>query len=65
MEKLLILENFAVDVPQGVHEDGPHVGKDKPPITRRYLKGVVVDASEVPEGQTAADWIEKGLARAA
>ena len=51
-ERYLVLENFHVFVPQG---EG---GTEKKVI---YLKGQVVE--DVPEGQSAEDWIEKGLTR--
>lgn len=52
MERYLVLENFHVFVPQ---DEG---GTEKKVI---YLKGQVVE--DVPEGQSAEDWIEKGLTR--
>ena len=52
MQRYLVLENFHVFVPQG---EG---GSEKKVI---YLKGQVVE--DVPEGQSAEDWIEKGLTR--
>lgn len=52
MERYLVLENFHVFVPQDAG------GSEKKVI---YLKGQVVE--DVPEGQSAEDWIEKGLTR--
>lgn len=61
MEKLLIVSAFKVDVAQGQNIDGT----DKPPVTRHYQPGVVVEITDVPEGQSADDWIAKDLAKAA
>ncbi len=52
MERYLVLVFFHVFVPQG--EGGP----EQKII---YLKGQVVE--DVPDGQSAEDWIEKGLTR--
>ncbi len=52
MERYLVLENFHVFVPEG------DCASEKKVI---YLKGQVVE--DMPEGQSAEDWIEKGLAR--
>lgn len=52
MDRYLVLENFHVFVPP----DGG--GSEKKVI---YLKGQVVE--DMPEGQSAEDWIKKGLAR--
>ena len=56
MEKLIIDANFHVFVSQG---------EGKPERKVAFTKGLLVDASDIPEGQSAEDWIAKGLAKAA
>lgn len=63
--KLLILQNFAVMVPTGTYESGQHAGENKPDRRVPYSKGMVVNEADVPEKQSADDWIEKELAEAA
>jgi hypothetical protein len=59
MEKLVILANFKVDVANpGENPDGSPKAATVVPFT----KGMVVAEDEVPEGQSAQDWIDKGLA---
>ncbi len=53
MAKLQIIANFRVWVPDA--------GKDR---KVEFTKGMVLDESAVPEGQTAEDWLAKGLAKA-
>lgn len=54
MAKLQIVANFRVWVP-----DEP--GKDR---KVEFTKGMVLDAADVPAGQSAEDWVAKGLAKA-
>lgn len=61
MEKVVIIANFHVYVPQGKNEDGT----DKPDRRVNYTKGMVVDVADVPEGQNAETWIAHELAAAA
>ena len=61
MDKLLILANFKVDVPVERNAENDVI-RSKPVA---YTKGMVIDAADVPEGQSADDWIEKGLAEKA
>jgi hypothetical protein len=63
--KLLILQNFVVMVPTGKYDSGPHEGENKPDSRVQYSKGMVVDEANVPENQSADDWIAKELAEAA
>jgi hypothetical protein len=56
MGKYLIEANFHVFVSQG---------DDKPERKATYSKGMVVEAADIPQGQSAADWVAKGLAKAA
>lgn len=61
MDRLIILANFHVDVSNG--KDA--AGNDKPPTKKAFTKGMVVNIDDLPEGQSADDWIEKELAKAA
>jgi hypothetical protein len=58
MDKLIILANFHVFVAAG---KGPG-GGDLPDRKVSYTKGMVVPLADVPQGQSAEDWIAKGLA---
>jgi hypothetical protein len=60
--KLTILDHFHVFVPQGQFESGPHKGEDKPDRKINFVKNQTIDEADLPEGQSAQDWIEKGLA---
>lgn len=40
-------------------------GDDKPERKVSFTKGMVVEAADIPEGQSAADWVAKGLAKTA
>lgn len=51
----LIEANFHVYVSQG---------EGKPDAKRAFSKGMVVEASDIPEGHTGDDWVAKGLAKA-
>jgi hypothetical protein len=62
--KLIILDHFHVFVPQGQFESGPHKGENKPDRQVNFAKDQTVDGDDLPEGQSATDWIAKGLARA-
>lgn len=56
MDHVLITRNFRIDV----------AGSErKPAETRHYTKGIVVAVADIPAGQSAEDWIAKGLAAAA
>ena len=59
MDKVIIDSNFRVFVPI-LGTDGKPVGEER----RDYGKGMVVSVSDIPDGHTAAAWIEKGLAMA-
>jgi hypothetical protein len=61
MDKFIIAANFHVYVGQGKNPDDT----DKPARKVTFSKGMVVDANDIPEGQTADDWVAKGLATAA
>lgn len=54
--RLLILENFSVYIPA---RDGQREEKCS------FSKGMTPDADKLPAGQSAEDWIAKGLAKAA
>lgn len=54
MAKLQIVANFLVWVPA-------EPGKDR---KVEFTKGMVLDADALPAGQSAEDWIAKGLAKA-
>lgn len=56
MDKYIIEANFHVFVAQG---EGVNEKKAV------YSKGMVIEESEIPAGQSADDWIAKGLAKAA
>ena len=56
MGKYLIEANFHVYVSQG---------DDKPERKASFTKGMVVESADIPQGQSAADWVGKGLAKAA
>lgn len=60
MDKLLILENFHVYVADGFQADG----KQKPDKRVALTKGMTLSPDQLPAGQSAADWVEKGLAKA-
>jgi hypothetical protein len=53
--KYIIEANFHVYV----SEDG------KPERKAAFTKGMVVEAADIPQGQSADDWVAKGLAKAA
>lgn len=55
MDKYLIEANFHVYVNQG--EDQPEKQVD-------FSKGMIVEESDIPEGQSGKDWVAKGLAKA-
>jgi len=55
MDKYLIEANFHVYVNQG---------EGRPEKRVAFTKGVVVEADDVPEGQSGDDWVTKGLAKA-
>ena len=40
-------------------------GDDKPERKASFTKGMVVEAADIPQGQSAADWVGKGLAKTA
>lgn len=61
MEKVLVLENFHVFIAQGKDADG----NDKPDRRAAFTKGMVVEVDDIPAGQSADDWVAKGLAKAA
>ena len=54
--KYIIEANFHVYVSEG---DG------KPERKAAFTKGMVVEAADIPQGQSADDWVVKGLAKAA
>ena len=54
--KYIIEANFHVYVGQG---------DDKPERKASFTKGMVVEAADIPQGQSAADWVGKGLAKTA
>lgn len=56
MGKYIIEANFHVYVSEG---DG------KPERKAAFTKGMVVEAADIPQGQSADDWVAKGLAKAA
>lgn len=56
MEKLIIETNFHVFVPQS---------EGRPERRVEFKAGMLVEADDIPEGQTADDWVAKGLAKAA
>ncbi|CAB4167202.1 hypothetical protein UFOVP860_6 [uncultured Caudovirales phage] len=58
MDKLLVLENFHVYIPDGLQPDGER----KPDKRITFTKGMTLTTDQIPAGQAAADWIEKGLA---
>ena len=57
----MIVENFHVDVEQGKDV----AGKERPPIRKYFTKGMVIAVDQLPQGHSAQDWIDKGLAKAA
>lgn len=61
MDKFMIVANFHVYVAQGKNLDDT----DKPDRKVTFSKGMVVDANDIPEGQTADDWVAKELATVA
>lgn len=56
MEKLIIETNFHVFVPQGEGRAERRV---------EFTRSMLVPVDDIPEGQTADDWVAKGLAKAA
>ena len=56
MDKLIIEANFHVFVPQG---------EGLPERRVEFTRSMLVPVDEIPEGQTADDWVAKGLAKAA
>ncbi len=60
MDKLVILANFKVDVANaGTNPDGT----PRASTVVAFTKGMVVAADDIPAGQSADDWIAKGLAK--
>lgn len=59
--KYLINANFHVFVPVPEGADG----KPRPEAKKVFGRGQVIDESDIPDGQSAEDWISKGLATAA
>lgn len=55
MGKYLIEANFHIFISQG---------EVKPERKIAFSKGMVVEASDIPEGQDADEWVAKGLAKA-
>jgi hypothetical protein len=55
-DKLIVETSFHVFVPQG---------EGRPERRVEYRAGMLVEADDIPEGQTADDWVAKGLAKAA
>ena len=60
MNAVRIVANFHVFVPQPAGPDG----KPQPEKRVHYARGQSVPGDEIPSGQSAADWIDKGLAEA-
>lgn len=58
--KLIVMANFAVMVPNGTDAKGRPIETRK-----RYTRGMVLEASKIPEGHTADDWLAKGHVKAA
>lgn len=56
MRKHVVVANFHVVVSQG---------DDKPGRKVEFKKGRVLEDKDLPEGQSFANWIEKGLVTAA
>ena len=56
--KYLVLANFRIFIPQP-----PANGKPRRDLRRQFTKGMLL--KEIPEGHTAADWLAKGLVKAA
>jgi len=54
--KYIIEANFHVYVSE--HDS-------KPERKAAFTKGMVVEAADIPQGQSADDWVAKGLAKAA
>lgn len=54
--KYLIEANFHVFLPP---QD------DRPEIKQSFGRGQVIDEADIPEGQSGADWVAKGLATVA
>ena len=61
MEKLLVLENFHVFIADGFQADG---ATPKPDKRAAFTKGMTVAVDQLPAGQSADDWIAKGLVKA-
>lgn len=60
MNAVRIVASFHIFVPQPAGHDG----KPQPEKRQHYARGQSVPVDEIPTGQSAADWIEKGLAEA-
>lgn len=54
-DKYVIDANFHIYVAQG---------EGKPERKMIFTKGMVLEASDIPAGHTADDWVAKGLAKA-
>lgn len=55
-DKLIVEANFHVFVPQG---------EGLPERRVEFTRSMLVPVDDIPEGQTADDWVAKGLAKAA
>ena len=55
-DKYIIALNFHVFVSQG---------EGKPERKQPFTKGQVIEENDIPAGQSADDWVAKGLATAA
>jgi hypothetical protein len=55
MGKYLIEANFHVFIAQG---------EGKPEAKRAFSNGMVVEASDIPDGHSGDEWVAKGLAKA-
>ena len=55
-DKYIIALNFHVFVSQG---------EGKPERKQPFTKGQVIEENDIPAGQSADDWVAKGLAKAA
>lgn len=58
--KLIVMANFAVMVRDGTDANGRPIETRK-----RYTRGMVLDPSKIPEGQSVEDWLGKGHVKAA
>ncbi len=59
-DRILIVANFHVFVPSA-----DDVGGRRRETRKAYSRGQVIEASDIPEGQSAEGWIAAGLATAA